>query len=363
KDWGADAPESALSLGADLVIQSTHKTLPAFTQTALLHAGPRVNEELSERIRHYLNIYQTSSPSYLFMSSLDCLADLLESEEGRELGRAYVRNLEKFYLENAFLKHYHVLENSSKKDPSKLVIFSEEPFGGSKLADLLRDRYHLEVEMEAPGYVIAMTSFADSAEGFDRLTAALRELDAEAGIAISDAEAGIAISDAEAEIAISDNDELMEGSALTKNDTPGEKDALIENVTNTDETEEDERRLPVSEQNFSLWDLTGRIGERLEGAGEAFSRKESDLTLMSIAECVKESREAVLEAADYVWLYPPGIPFLVPGERVLPETAEVISKLKESGYHICGMRRADGKIYVRKAEETQSPDQSSENDR
>ena len=84
---------------------------------------------------------------------------------------------------------------------------------------------------------------------------------------------------------------------------------------------------------------------------------------MSIAECVKESREAVLEAADYVWLYPPGIPFLVPGERVLPETAEVISKLKESGYHICGMRRADGKIYVRKAEETQSPDQSSENDR
>ena len=62
-------PESALSCGADLVINSLHKTMPSLTQTALLHVqGKRVDRE---RLKMYLGIYQSSSPSYVLMAGMD----------------------------------------------------------------------------------------------------------------------------------------------------------------------------------------------------------------------------------------------------------------------------------------------------
>ena len=62
-------PESSVRQGADLVIQSLHKTLPAPTQTAILH----VNRKLVDRcrLRRFLGIYQTSSPSYIFMAAME----------------------------------------------------------------------------------------------------------------------------------------------------------------------------------------------------------------------------------------------------------------------------------------------------
>ena len=71
-------PTSAVDLGADVVIQSVHKTLPAFTQTALLH----VNSNLADldRIKTYSSIYQTSSPSYVLMAGIDKCIDMIEKE-------------------------------------------------------------------------------------------------------------------------------------------------------------------------------------------------------------------------------------------------------------------------------------------
>lgn len=59
---------SAVAAGADLVIQSTHKTLPSLTQTALLHVN---RKELVPKVERYLHIFQTSSPSYLFTQSME----------------------------------------------------------------------------------------------------------------------------------------------------------------------------------------------------------------------------------------------------------------------------------------------------
>ena len=74
-------PVSATDLGADVVIQSFHKTLPAMTQTAVLHlCSERVSEKL---IRRFLGIYETSSPSYILMSSLDACVAKLEKDSGR----------------------------------------------------------------------------------------------------------------------------------------------------------------------------------------------------------------------------------------------------------------------------------------
>ena len=67
--FGKWFPDSALDMGADAVIQSVHKTLPSLTQTALLHIkGNYVN---SRNIERYLSIFQSSSPSYVFMASIE----------------------------------------------------------------------------------------------------------------------------------------------------------------------------------------------------------------------------------------------------------------------------------------------------
>ena len=69
-------PTSAVCCGADLVIQSIHKTLPALTQTALLHiCSDIVNVE---KVKMYWNIYQTTSPSYILMASIDRCITILE---------------------------------------------------------------------------------------------------------------------------------------------------------------------------------------------------------------------------------------------------------------------------------------------
>ena len=80
-------PASAAELGADLVIQSFHKTLPAMTQTAVLHnCSDRVDSRL---IRRFMGIYQTSSPSYILIASMEnCVRYMAEKGAGRWRGMA-----------------------------------------------------------------------------------------------------------------------------------------------------------------------------------------------------------------------------------------------------------------------------------
>lgn len=76
-------PESANMYGADLVINSLHKTLPALTQTALLHVnGERVNRR---KVKRYLDMLQTSSPSYILMASIDACIHLFGRDTTAEV--------------------------------------------------------------------------------------------------------------------------------------------------------------------------------------------------------------------------------------------------------------------------------------
>ncbi len=85
-------PTSAAELGADLVIQSLHKTLPSLTQTAVLHrCSDMVNRNL---LRRFMGIYQSSSPSYLLMGSMDACIDKM-ARDGRNMFIKYTENLEK----------------------------------------------------------------------------------------------------------------------------------------------------------------------------------------------------------------------------------------------------------------------------
>ena len=167
-------PQNANACGADVVIHSLHKTLPSLTQTALLH----MNGDLAERgeIRRYLHMLQSSSPSYVLMAGMDECMRLLETRK-QELFGIYVKNLEQTREQ---LKQLNVLQltETSHFDKSKLVISTKNTDKSGKwLYRELLERYHLQMEMAAGNYIIAMTSLADTQEGFARLVAALREID------------------------------------------------------------------------------------------------------------------------------------------------------------------------------------------
>ncbi|RHW31779.1 aminotransferase class I/II-fold pyridoxal phosphate-dependent enzyme [Lysinibacillus yapensis] len=69
-------PPSALQLGADVVVQSAHKTLPAMTMASFMHVNSSLVDE--EKVNHYLRMLQSSSPSYLLLASLDDARDYLQ---------------------------------------------------------------------------------------------------------------------------------------------------------------------------------------------------------------------------------------------------------------------------------------------
>lgn len=167
-------PENANVQGADIVIHSLHKTLPSLTQTALLHMnGTLVNREA---VREYLHMLQSSSPSYIFMASIDSCVNLLKQER-EALFEPYVNRLKALRKSLKKLRRLQLVETESY-DRSKIVIAAGAiGISGKELQKRLLLDYHLQMEMAAGNYVLAMTSVGDTEEGFGRLEQALFELD------------------------------------------------------------------------------------------------------------------------------------------------------------------------------------------
>ena len=169
-------PKSARHLGADIVIESCHKTLPCLTSTALLHI---CNEKIDlKKIKDSLNLFTTTSPSYPLICSIDSMTQLLE-EKGQELFEDYAKRLDEFYTKAKMLKFLKIYEGSeSSFDRGKLVILCKDTnINGFELKNRLLKEYKIECEMAMPNFVLAMTSIADTDEGFDRLLSALLEID------------------------------------------------------------------------------------------------------------------------------------------------------------------------------------------
>ncbi len=171
-------PNPAYKEGADIVIESVHKTLPALTQTALLHVmGDRVDRE---KLEDALSTYQTSSPSYIFLSSIDQCMELVKKASSEELLktlkelRTNVNNTKKIFIPGKEL----VGENEIYDyDMGKLVIdVSKTNISGIELAKILREKYKFETEMANEEYVLAMTSIADDLEKVKAFGEALVEI-------------------------------------------------------------------------------------------------------------------------------------------------------------------------------------------
>ncbi len=283
-------PDSAVHLGADVVVQSAHKTLPSLTQTAYLH---RCSERVSEQaLEQGLNIFETSSPSYPLMASLDgCTGWLLE--RGEESFRRWRERLHKLEQTACKWENLSLLGASSAaasktafwgktdpydgfiydRDPGKLLIRSRAgSCSGKGLQELLRRREGIEAEMSCGGNVLLMTSCADTDEDFERLRLALEHLNQEMGRTCS--KAGI----------------LSDGR---------------------------------NEPEFFLHVLPGRQELCLARAAQ----------LAMHGETVRMHPDSAVGriCAEYVTPYPPGAPLLIPGERITGKHVRQLQEMLRTG--------------------------------
>lgn len=157
---------------ADITIMSLHKTLPALTQCAVAHINSDIIDPVDFRIN--LSIFETSSPSYVLMSSVERCIDF--AADNKQLFIRHQIRLENFYKQLSSLKHLKLLKYD---DPGKINIFTGySSISATQLADTLRQNFNIEVEMVSKDYIIAMSTICDTDENLDVLKNALLNIDA-----------------------------------------------------------------------------------------------------------------------------------------------------------------------------------------
>ena len=258
-------PENAVSQGADLVIHSVHKTLPSMTQTALLHVQGNLVDRV--KLKRFLSIYQTSSPSYVLMASIDLCMKYIE-----ENGKEFVDRLLEYrkLLEDA-AKECRFIEIPGKTiipDAAKVLIYVKNAaMTGHELYDILREEYKLQLEMAGEKYALAIISGWDTREGIDRLISAIRQID----LGIS------------AKKTVKPEEEQIKVVSLP------EQELSIQSAWDTEK------------ESAFIQDAVGRI------------------------------------SGEFINLYPPGIPLIVPGERFSKELVCDISRYIKEGLTVQGI--------------------------
>lgn len=167
---------SAISY-ADIVVQSLHKTLPAMTQTALLHV---VNPLLDQEVQKYKSVFMSSSPSYVMLCSMELAVDWACSYNYTN----YLEILADFRRRASEFKNIVLfpegLENRDSRvfayDSTRIVFCTKEY--GAVIEEKLR-HYGIICEMSGTHHIVLISTPFDSVEDFDYLYEVLKVLDKE----------------------------------------------------------------------------------------------------------------------------------------------------------------------------------------
>ncbi len=264
--------KNSCQCGADLVIHSVHKTLPALTQSALLHVnGNRIDRD---RLRRFLHIYQSSSPSYVLMAGIDNALQIVRGQ-GDNLFRELQENFLRMRTELSECKNLVFLPLDSRQDIGKLIIVSAKTgLSGQQIYDILLEKYHLQLEMAAPRYCLAMFTIGDGEEAYRRMTDALLAIDRD----------------------------ITAGKWQSKQKQDGRE-----------------------EEEISLYQLHPEVRMSL---AQAWDAEKEEIPLSQAAERI---------AGDFVNLYPPGIPLLVPGEQIETAHCSQLAKYREDDLNVQGV--------------------------
>lgn len=261
-----ELPSNALDNGADIVIMSLHKTLPSMTQTALLCTNSP--DEIIDRLGKQLSVFETSSPSYVLLASIENCISVIKSRRC-ELFSEYIDNLRHCYVVLQNLQKLSIISPFENKLPffdfdiGKFVISTEKSsISGPVLAEILRRDFSIEVEMSSSDYIIAMTSICDTAENLQKFCDAVISIDKQ--ISFSDFPCNLK----------SNLNYYKPIPVLSAWEIPS---------------------APVNSDYIRLIDAENKI------------------------------------SAEYVWAYPPGIPLVVPGELISTDVISHITRLSECG--------------------------------
>jgi lysine decarboxylase len=177
--FSSKLPCCALDAGADVCIQSPHKTLPALTQGAYLHIkGTRVDVE---RVKFVLRLIQTSSPSYVIMSFLDIARAIMEAH-GSELIDSLLEGISWFESMISHNTGFKVLSSepfpSGQIDKTRIVVnVRNTGKSGFYIDNILRSRYNIQVEMADLFNIVCISTVADGLKEFESLYFSLNEID------------------------------------------------------------------------------------------------------------------------------------------------------------------------------------------
>lgn len=268
----------AIKLGADIVIESYHKTLPSLTSTAIVNISDKVDKK---RMQRNLSIFQTSSPSYILMASINNCAEYINSDESKENFRTLLNYISDLKFKCKDLKHLRILDfdanvdknrdsrldfdNSTEKnnnsykiykyDPTKIIISTKTTnISGPELLSILHNNYDIELEMAYGNYALAITTVGDTEYGFIKLADALIKID----------------------------------STLSAS----------ESVNSTTLSS-------IPKRYCQIYEAVNSENEKI------MFENSTDYT-----------------SAEYVWVYPPGVPLLIPGEVIDDELIMLLKKLE-----------------------------------
>lgn len=267
---------SALRAGADFVVQSLHKTLPSHTSTAICHIQGKSLDE--SKLRHQLKIFQTSSPNYLLMASMDACIRYLYSEKAQKRFKTWKKLCLSTRKKLQGLKHLKLFGQNERDfqkvfayDFSKFVLSTRgTSWTGIDLGQALR-KYGIEVEMMNQDYVICMTGMLNTKKHYEKLIHALLEIDQQLSFKKADGR------------------------------------------------------------------LAFRIEEQIFTPAQAYQFK---------SEWIDFSKAQDRIAAEFIWAYPPGIPLIVPGEKITASFIFQIQKMQKLGINLQPQELEQEKIKV-----------------
>ena len=178
--FGDGMPVTAMAAGADMAAVSMHKSGGSLTQSSLLLTGERVN---AGHVRQIINLTQTTSGSYLLMSSLDISRRNL-AQRGKTVFRRVAEMAEYAREEINAVGGYYAygreLINGDSVfdfDPTKLSVHTRNiGLAGIEVYDILRDEYDIQIEFGDIGNILAYLSIGDRMQELERLVCALAEI-------------------------------------------------------------------------------------------------------------------------------------------------------------------------------------------
>ena len=160
-----------IDLGADLCCDSAHKTLPVLTGGAYLHLSDSLNQVWKNDVKHFMEYFSSTSPSYLIMASLDAANEVLDTTFKKSLSECIQRV---DGLKNTLTQHGYTILSG---EPMKITISTKE-FGytGNEIANLLME-CDIYPEFYDSDYIVLMPSPYNTKDDFERLQKCLCGID------------------------------------------------------------------------------------------------------------------------------------------------------------------------------------------